>query len=297
MYEAVANAAAGAASRANFDDVEAALRAALGDKLGEFKAVPPEEIEAALRGVAERKPEALIVLGGDGTARAAAEIAGRAGVPIAPLPGGTMNILPKKVFGDRDLMASIASLAESEVRDLAGGEIGGRIFFLSAALGFAGSLARLRETQRGAFRPLTFAREWTQCASSFSASMLHGVQWRTKRNRHWRRAHTLILAVGSVRAVLNPTAETEEGMEDDGFEIASLDLRQGSDLAHIGYHAIATSWRDAPMVEISEARRVEIDTPSKRPLVVLDGEPMRLPGLKEARFLPAACPVLAPRAT
>lgn len=295
MYEAVANAAAGATSRADLAEVEAALRATLGDRLGAFEAVQPEGIEAALRGAAERKPEALIVLGGDGTARAAAEIVGRAGVPIAPLPGGTMNILPKKVFGDRDIMASIAALADAEVRDLAGGDIAGRLFFLSAALGFAGSLARLRETQRGAFRPLTFAREWTSCANAFSQSMLHGVRWRTRRSTRWRRAHTLVLAVGSVHAVLNPAQAADDDEAEDGFEIASLDLRQGGDLASLGYHAIATSWRDAPMVEISEARRVEIDSPSRRPLVVLDGEPIRVPGLKEARFLAAACPVLAPR--
>ncbi len=293
MFHAVANAAAGAASRADLTTIEAALRDALGARLGAFDAVEPDKIEAALRAAAEGKPEALIVLGGDGTARAAADIAGRAGVPIAPLPGGTMNILPKKVFGARDLMESIAALSDPEMRWLPAGEIGGRVFFLSAALGFAGSLARLRETQRGAFRPLAFSRAWGSTMSAFSQSMLHGVRWRTPTWPTWRRAHTLILAVGSVRAVLNPE---EADIEDEtGFEIASLDLRQGGDLARLGYHAIANSWRDAPMVEINLSRSVEIDAPSRRPLAVLDGEPMRLPGLKHATFIRRACPVLAPR--
>lgn len=292
MFMAVANAAAGDASRADMAAVEAALRDALGDELGEFKVSPPNEIEATFRAVAAQKPDALIVLGGDGTARSAAEIVGRAGIPIAPLPGGTMNILPKKVFGARPLMEAIASLADHEVRALPGGSIGGRVFFLSAALGFAGSLARLRETQRGAFRPLSFAREWTSTASAFGSSMMSGVRWRTKRRATWRRAHTLVLAVGSVDSMLKPE---EADLAEDGFEIAGLDLRQGGDLARLGYHAIATSWRDAPMVEIEEARRVELDAPSRRPLAVLDGEPVRLPGLKEAVFIADACPVLAPR--
>lgn len=295
MFEAVANAASGQASRSDMDAIEARLRAALGSKLSTFTAVPPDDIEAALRAAAARKPEALIVLGGDGTARAAAEIAGRgAGVPIAPLPGGTMNVLPKKVFGARPLGEAIDSLAESEIRPLPGGEIGGRVFFLSAALGFAGSLARLRETQRGAFRPLSFARAWGATASAFGSSMIQGVRWRRRKNPGWRRAHTLVLAVGSVRAVMNPTDEEDN---DEGFEIASLDLRQGGDLARLGYHAIATSWRDAPMVSIEGARRVDIEAPSKRPLVVLDGEPMRLPGLKDARWIPDACLILAPKET
>lgn len=48
------------------------------------------------------------------------------------------------------------------------------------------------------------------------------------------------------------------------------------------------------MVEIAQARSVEIDAPSRRPLFVLDGEPIRLPGLKDARWIAQACPILAP---
>jgi len=294
MFEAVANAAAGQASRSDLEAVEARLRAALGDELGAFTAAEPKDIESAFRSVAERKPDALIVLGGDGTARTAAEIVGRAGVPIAPLPGGTMNILPKMVFGARTLDEAIDSLGNHEMRFLPGGEIGGRVFFLSAALGFAGSLARLRETQRGAFRPITLARAWGSATSAFGDAMLRGVRWRARR-QEWRRAHTLVLAVGSITAVMNPTDDPDDF--EDGFEIASLDLRQGTDLAQLGYHAIASSWREAPSVNIARARRVEVETSSRRPLVVLDGEPIRLPGRTaklEARWIAQACPVLAP---
>lgn len=291
MFMAVANAAAGQASRSDLDAVEAQLRRALDGKLSEFVRAEPDDIEAALRRAAEASPEAVIVLGGDGTARAAAEIVGRTGVPIAPLPGGTMNILPKKVFGARSLQESIDSLALATPQMLPAGEIGGRRFFLSAALGFAGSLARLRETQRGAFRPLTFASTWASTSRAFATSMTHGVQWRTRARDKWKRAHTLVLAVGSVRSVANPLAEDEEG---DGFEIASLDLRQISDIAELGYYSLASSWRASPAVKIVEARRVEIDAPSRRPLVVLDGEPIRLPGLSEARWIEDGCAVLAP---
>ncbi len=294
MYVAVANAAAGQASRSNLDVVEDQMRAELGERLGAFTRAEPDAIEGALRAAAAAKPDGVIVLGGDGTARAAAEIIGAAGIPIAPLPGGTMNILPKKVFGARTLDQAIASLADASPGMLPAGEIAGRKFFLSAALGFAGSLARLRETQRGGFRPIAFASAWASTSRAFATSMTHGVKWRTRARQKWKRAHTLVLAVGSVRGVANPlTAEDEDG---EGFEIASLDLRQGTDIAHLGYYAIASSWRAAPMVKIVEARRVELDAPSHRPLVVLDGEPIRLPGLKEARWISDGCPILAPPA-
>lgn len=291
MYVAVANAAAGQTSRTDLDAVEQRLRAVLGGRLAAFTRAPADEIECALREAAAAKPEAVIVLGGDGTARTAAETIGRAGVPIAPLPGGTMNILPKKVFGARTLTQAIDSLTEATPTMLPAGEIGGRRFFLSAALGFAGSLARLRETQRGAFRPLQFASAWVSTTRSFATAMTHGVKWRVRERQKWKRAHTLVLAVGSVRGVANPLSGEEDG---DGFEIASLDLRQGADLAELGYHAVSGSWRSAPSVKIVEARRIEIDAPSARPLVVLDGEPIRLPGLKEAHWIADGCPILAP---
>jgi diacylglycerol kinase family enzyme len=44
--------------------------------------------------------DAIIVLGGDGTARAAAAMAPRNGPPLILLPGGTLNILPKALYGD-----------------------------------------------------------------------------------------------------------------------------------------------------------------------------------------------------
>jgi diacylglycerol kinase family enzyme len=45
--------------------------------------------------VIDSAPDAVLVLAGDGTARAAAEMAGPDGPLIAPLPGGTMNMLPR----------------------------------------------------------------------------------------------------------------------------------------------------------------------------------------------------------
>src|SRR5690349_19866349 len=66
------------------------------------QAAQPEELSRVLKSAIDAGPDLMIVLAGDGTARAACELAGAEGPLIAPLPGGTMNLLPKALYGDRD---------------------------------------------------------------------------------------------------------------------------------------------------------------------------------------------------
>ena len=44
--------------------------------------------------------DVLIVFGGDGTIRTAAEACAEKGLYLIPLPGGTMNMLPRALYGD-----------------------------------------------------------------------------------------------------------------------------------------------------------------------------------------------------
>src|SRR4051812_31254506 len=59
------------------------------------------DLTNCLRRAADADPDLLVVIAGDGTARAAAEICGPDGPLLAPLPGGTMNILPYAIYGVR----------------------------------------------------------------------------------------------------------------------------------------------------------------------------------------------------
>ena len=59
-----------------------------------------DHMEPSFADAAEQKLEVLIVLGGDGTIRTAAEACAEKGPYLIPLPGGTMNILPRALYGD-----------------------------------------------------------------------------------------------------------------------------------------------------------------------------------------------------
>jgi diacylglycerol kinase family enzyme len=289
----IANPVAGAASKLDLAHVETRLREELGGRFGGFHIAQPHEIEAILRKLIAEKPAALIVLGGDGTARAAAKavLSGDRATAIVPLPAGTMNILPRLVFGHADLDRAIGELSELEPSALPVGIAGGEPFFLSVAFGFAASLARFRETMRP-------PRVWPEVGAAAGAMVrasLHSVRggplWRAPGGR-WRRAHTLVVAVGSVKRVTQPdSAETHA----EQLEVAAMRLRSGIDALRFGGVALTSGWRNSRHMELREAESVAVRIRSRRPMIVLDGEPVRVTRMEQVTISPNALPILAPQ--
>src|SRR5258708_39918848 len=104
------------AARPRFQRIEAIVNAASGsvgpgaaEALAEMIAAhgyachlvtpPPADLSAAIAAAVDAAPDLLIVLGGDGTARLAAERCGPDGPLLAALPGGTLNMLPQILYG------------------------------------------------------------------------------------------------------------------------------------------------------------------------------------------------------
>jgi diacylglycerol kinase family enzyme len=59
-----------------------------------------KEMERSFAEAARQKLEVLIVLGGDGTVRTVAETCAEKDSYLIPLPGGTMNMLPRALYGN-----------------------------------------------------------------------------------------------------------------------------------------------------------------------------------------------------
>jgi hypothetical protein len=73
-------------------------------------------------------------------------------------------------------------------------------------------------------------------------------------------------------------------------------MRSGWDVARVASDAVRLrDWRELDHVMVASARRVELEPASRRPLAVLDGEPMRLSNAHEITVLEKALPVLAAR--
>lgn len=289
----VVNEAAGTASATDIPAMVARVAGVMPGTVVDVLSVSPQELEGALDHAFANKPDVVIVFGGDGTARGAAKRALETQIPLAPLPGGTMNVLAKLVFGHADLAKAIESLPTCTITGLDVGVVGGEPFFLSAAFGFAGPLARLRETIRPPRRYGEVFSAGLRCVRALGPSLRGGVKWR-RAGAKWHRAHTLVVALGSLDRVLSP--EEEDIHTGARLQAAALRLKSVWDIAKVSTDAVRLrDWRDLNQLMLVAAQKIELDLRSRRPLAVLDGEPMRLSHALEITVNPGALPVLAAR--
>lgn len=203
--------------------------------------------------------DVLVVLGGDGTARAAAELAPRDGPPLVLLPGGTLNILPKALYGDLDWPGALtAALDRGVIKRLTAGRADGRPFYVAALFGAPTLLARARE----AVRDGRFAKAWDRFRVFLRRAFNRSLRARPDREPA-RRAE----GVG----VLCPAFSG--GIEAEYLEWVRLDAAHILDLARLGVRAITAGWRKDPTVEITPCRSGDIVSLGAIP-ATLDGEPV-----------------------
>jgi diacylglycerol kinase family enzyme len=202
--------------------------------------------------------DAIIVLGGDGTARAAAELAPRNGPPLLLLPGGTLNILPKALYGELAWPEALAAALERGVeRRLPVGRANGEAFYVAGLFGPTTLLARARESVREG-KPLQAIRRFRHFLKrSFS---------RTLRARAGNEKMRKVEGIG----VLCPSFSG--GIEADHLEWVRLDAKHIIDLARVSLRAITKDWRNDSTIEIGKCRSGDIYAPGIIP-ATLDGEP------------------------
>lgn len=223
--------------------------------------------------------DVIIVLGGDGTARAAAELAPRGGPPLVLLPGGTLNILPKALYGDRSWPEALkAALESGEIRRLPLGRANGEAFYVAAFFGGATMLVHAREAVR-AGKPLA---AWRRLRIAMRRSFTRSLRARKGAER-MRKVEAL--------GVLLPSFSG--GLEADDLEWVRLDARHILDLARVSLRAMTAAWRNDPAVEIANTRSGDVDAAFGYVHATLDGEPRRFYARVHVRYDPNGPRVLA----
>ena len=141
----VINAAAGST-----EDIREAARAIFAARGMRLRAeyVEPDAIAAVVAEVMEKGCDLFVSFGGDGTSRHSGKTAIAHGVPFIPLPGGTMNMLPKLLYRTDSWREALESALESRTRWLACGSMNGEPFFCGGFIGAPTRLNRVRERLR-----------------------------------------------------------------------------------------------------------------------------------------------------
>ena len=276
--EAVVNIASGSVGK----DAAQQLEAILGEAglKARVASPPPEGIADAVKAAVASKPDLLILLAGDGTAALAAELCGMDGPLLAPLPGGTMNMLPHAFYGRRSWPEALkAALSEGAERIVSGGEAGGRPFYVAAILGAPALWGEAREAVRKRKFKLALLRARRALLHAFSSRLRFRLD-----GAHRRKAGALTLMCPLVSRAMQ---------SEDGLEAAALDPRGALEAFRLGLRALVGGWRDDPTVSTQICREGQAWARGRIP-VVLDGEPHRLDSPVSIRFIPQAFRALAP---
>lgn len=229
----------------------------------------------------ESRPDAILVLAGDGTARSVATRAGPDGPLVCPLPGGTMNMLPKALYGTGDWKAALAAaLEEGESQPVAGGRVEGEAFFCAAILGSPALWAPAREAVRTGRLGLAWAHARRAMRRAFSGRVRFQLDGGPR-----RRAEALVLISPMISRAMDAPV---------GLEAAVLDPSHAADAFRLAAHALFDDWRHDPAVTTQPARRIVVRARSRVPAVI-DGEPILLPPDSLVTFQAQAFRTLAPR--
>lgn len=238
-----------------------------------------EIVDRAMAG----KPDLIIVIAGDGTARTVAEAAGPDGPLVAPLPGGTMNMLPFAIYGQTTWAEALeAILTDGVEKKISGGTVDKHSFYVAAILGSPALWAQAREAVR-------MGRWWLAIARG---------------RRAWRRAFS-----GRLRFSLDdgPRQKAEaltfmcplvsKALDNDtpGLEAAALDPTRAVDVFRLAVSAAAGQWRNDPSVQVTLVKQAGCWAGGMIP-AILDGESVRLDRSAQIRFKPRAFRALVPAA-
>jgi diacylglycerol kinase family enzyme len=248
----------------------------------EMVCVGPRHLEAALDQAAARAA-VLVVLGGDGTIRSAAAKCGGGSALLVPLPGGTMNMLPRALYGARDWRTALRdTLAKPRIQSISGGQASGHPFFVAALLGAPTLWAEAREALRGG----RFAEAAKRAATALRRGMSEPLDYEFGG-----------AAPGQAEAVavMCPLISKVMRGDDPRLEAVAIDTRTAGELLRLGFNTLLDDWRGDPSILRALVKTVVVRGLRRVP-VILDGERVRLGRQVAIDFVPLAFRALVPAA-
>lgn len=243
----------------------------------------PVRLEQALERAVGAGADAVVVLAGDGTARTTAALAGASGPLIAPLPGGTMNMLPRALYGPGDWRSALMlALTQGTVRPVAGGEVDGRPFFVAAILGSPALWAPARE----AIREGKLRLAWLYARRATRRLLAGRIRYRLDGGPRGRAEALALLSPLISKAKPEPRA----------LEAAVMTFANASEVFRLAARTLMADWRADPAIVTAETWRVQLWARGRIP-AVLDGEPVFLGRESTVVYRPLAFRALAPALT
>jgi len=241
-----------------------------------------KEMERSFAEAAGQKLEVLIVLGGDGTIRTAAEACAEKESYLIPLPGGTMNMLPRTLYGNVPWEEALKkTLTAPSAKLLSGGRVANKRFFIAAIVGAPALWTQPRESMREG----NIADAIKKGSVAFQRMFETKVQY-------------LISGGGKDEteavALICPLISKEMSDSEEALEAAVIDVESAAEVIGLATTAAFGKWRDDRNILLTKTKRVNVQSSKEIP-ATLDGENVNLGTRAEIDFVSRALTVLVPR--
>src|SRR6266699_3201087 len=238
-------------------------------------------MESSFAEAAGQKLEVLIVLGGDGTIRTAAEACAQQGPYLIPLPGGTMNMLPRALYGDvswEDALENTLTAPSAKV--LSGGRVADKQFFIASIVGAPALWAEPRES----IREGDIADAIEKGSVAFQNMLETTVQYLISGE---------ITGEAEAVALICPIISEEMSDSEQALEAAVIDVESAAEVIGLATAAAFGKWRVDRNILLTKTKRVGVQSINNIP-AILDGEIVNLGRSAEIDFVSRAVNVIVP---
>jgi diacylglycerol kinase family enzyme len=240
-----------------------------------------DEMERSFTEAAHQKLQVLVALGGDGTIRRAAEACAAQGAYLIPLPGGTMNMLARALYGDMSWQDALHKiLAATSAKVLSGGRVAVKQFYIAAIVGAPTLWTEARESIRE--RDIGNAIE--KGAVAFQSMFETKVQYFMSAG---------MKGEAEAVAVICPLISEEMSDSEQALEVAIVDVENAAEVIGLATAAAFGNWRHDRNILLTKTKRVAVQSSTDIP-AILDGERVNLGKTAEIDFVSKAVNVLVP---
>ncbi len=225
----------------------------------------PSDCISQLTALAAQEPDMFVVWGGDGTLKAALETVGKSTPNLVLLPGGTMNLLPKQIHGDKPWEQVLLDVIAAPKRKmLSAGRVNGELFFCAMLAGAPAGFADARESLRRG--ELVKAAADARAAIDTLNTLALTAGYKDGYSFTGGRLPTTSI-IGAVVGALTRTGK--------GMEVAALADPTTTGALNVVWTSFFADWRQAPGVTVAPAVSLDISNEDGGDIpVIVDGEPI-----------------------
>ncbi|RYE86754.1 MAG: diacylglycerol kinase family lipid kinase, partial [Hyphomicrobiales bacterium] len=243
------------------------------------------------RAASDPHSDAVLAGGGDGTISTAAEICFHAGMPLAVLPAGTMNLFARSLKIPMGLEQALEALASGETRQVDIATVNGKTFVHQYSVGIHTRLVRLREELVYRSRIGKILASTRAFIKAVRRPPVFWAEIRTTRGMERRRATGITVTNNVLGEGHVPYADDiDRGV----LGVYILKPLAPLALARLCFDVIMGRWKGTPALSEREVREVTLVFPRKKSsaLALIDGELTDLSERVELRIHPGGLHVV-----